>query len=445
MKRSFIFSCIFSCIIVTGLFASGFEAQIPQMAQALAAGALAVASAVATKVSGITNPAKSEPQQTCTQASPKQQALLAPRAVAPTSSQDYAVPSIPRMPPEIPARQPKSAASPAVHPAAHLALAAVAQQKLQTQQQAQAVPIARSENAAQASGVVRSSVSSAHVYPQTPDYDRARQQAAQKRLQNNPLVQKNEPVAVQNSSMPQRYIKPRVSLETPRAAVKALLFKDITDLFYPCFEHAKMGNPKEMIRCRILIAQYQCHASNTKAYNKALSKVFNDWFDAQGNLKPLSINGSLDLPYIFSKALHQISCTLTSPQDRVDTDLGKKSYTPYNQYLLQIIELDDQDQLFANINFIKNSQYFYGVAKFLYEYFVHLHFSKILDSSLLQHDPEFKDLQISNKGNFSVAQKEYLLVRYIHTLQGLQAALNELELFHENDNDGPDTSLGYDN
>ena len=61
MARKCILSCILSCILITNVHASGFEAQIPQAAQAIVTG-VAVAVGVATKIIRPVDPQKDLPE-----------------------------------------------------------------------------------------------------------------------------------------------------------------------------------------------------------------------------------------------------------------------------------------------------------------------------------------------------------------------------------------------
>ena len=73
--------------------------------------------------------------------------------------------------------------------------------------------------------------------------------------------------------------------------------------------------------------------------------------------------------------------------------------------------------------------------KFLYERAVHFYFEKIENSSLLKIDPVYQQLKISRKSpaNFSVADKETLLLRHESLIKGLHEAHQEIMLLQEQD------------
>ncbi len=70
--------------------------------------------------------------------------------------------------------------------------------------------------------------------------------------------------------------------------------------------------------------------------------------------------------------------------------------------------------------------------KLLYERSVHFYFERIKNSSLLKHDPVYKKLTMSRK-DFSVTDKETLLLRHESLIHGLHEAHQEIMLFQDQD------------
>ena len=78
--------------------------------------------------------------------------------------------------------------------------------------------------------------------------------------------------------------------------------------------------------------------------------------------------------------------------------------------------------------------------KLLYERSVHFYFDRIQNSSLLKIDPVYQQLIISRRSaaNFSVADKENLLLRHESLIHGLHEAHQEIMLLQEQDSQSSD-------
>ena len=100
-------------------------------------------------------------------------------------------------------------------------------------------------------------------------------------------------------------------------------------------------------------------------------------------------------------------------------------------------DLEDEKPLcsFTQLHAKKRSAPSDYTQKLLYERSVHFYFDRIKNSSLLKNDPVYKQLAISRKSpaNFSVMDKEALLLRHESIIRGLHEAHQEIMLFQEQD------------